>query len=976
MGADPNYKADISQLGVDIEEVRLSFINELDKSHISSLQVKSNIMCFVLQSGILFVIDLDKPSKVHKYPIPLLNGGGKKPIELLIRIWLSPNGSLLFLKTNLSNYYVCDVNTLLEENDQKPTRALLFQVASLSKNNYDINSLEWCNDASFLCGSKDGHVSFVDVPNGDLLKLSNLSVTTVLKLINKLMVYCGINKKNKPYIECIIVSDSNIMYWGNIDSDNPIRSLKNRKVPEEKEQFDKLSANTTNKFSTYEDRFSWVTANGVVFGRTGDDIDQEYKTFTNSNRKILLDANLFLNVELTERQKIINDIIMTDFYLILQRDTLITVINRLTNEIVYEEELLLNESENIIGLTADHSQEVPTYWCYSNLHVYEITISNKSHSVWKILCKQNKFNTAQSLLDINNMEKDMIMHNKGDFLFENGNFFDAATSYGNSSYSSFGSIALKFLESDDDIDPLQEYLSVKLKKIPSTKESQKLLLTSWILWTYLKKLNIVDEKIASEKSSVLLTKLKEDKEIIKSELNTFLSEYAFSLDKKIVLQLLLSQNRQDELLFYAKLISDFEFILNYWIKKEKWYEAQKSLLNITDVKQIYEHASLLLLKIPDSLIKTWMKIDKIDYVKLIPSLLTYYSHYMKTPVIDNTTNQQKENYALTYLLWCIKNYTVTKTIVYNTAIYMMISTFNDDILDNSYQETIINFMTEHENRFDINFVLRLSLKFKTIIVSIYLYSKLKLYEAAVNLALENNLIEFAKDVVNNIGSENDMTELETSSNDKLCQKLYLKIAKKVLFDETNNHDLKTNINNILRETNGILTIKELLPLFKEFTTIANLKDQIIKSLELHGKSMSQITQNIKSSMIMKEELLQDMEYFQERYMTLEPGVSCDVCQKILQDQRFYVFPCSHNFHERCIKDSILDSNEIILKSKIENIERKLNRENNKVRKMTLNKEMNKLLSTKCCLCSDININKIESYVLDMNNTEESMKWII
>lgn len=927
-------------MNVNIEHVQLDFIKGISHN-VCGLQVASNIMCFALKTGQLFLIDLETPSKVFNYSIPMLNA----PVnpETIANIWINPDGSCLFVKTNFAKYYLCYVRKIIEKREALPNTSSLVLLKKLSKKNCDVRTVSWCNNASFLCGTMDGNVYFVDFNIDQIRKHTDATITATFKSKKQIDGILW----NAEDGSCVISSSDKLLYWKG-ELVNPVKTLRSNQQPLESENFEHLHNDSGNKFTTYKDKFAWITDSGVVFGTTT----------VESGKKVLRDAKVLLNVELSESKSIIRDVALTDFYIILLRGSTVIVVNQITNEVIFEEGIWSEENEKMMGFSADYSQNPPTYWCFSNSNIYEIILQNESKSVWKSLCEQQQYDEALNLHGLDDGERDMICFYKAGFLFDHEDFLDAAKYFGMSSYSTFGSVALKFMKDSDNVDALQVYLLTKLKSLTSEYEVQQILLASWVVWTFLKKLNILDEKIDSERSIERIADWDTIKQDIKKVLKEFLAQHCNVLDKKLVYQLLSSQNRKDELLYFADVIMDYSYILSYWINQENWYESLKLLLRINDVEQVYKFSSILLIKSPESTISTWMQIGPIDPVKLIPSMLNYYTNYRKSMQF-NDDGTQNENFALTYLRWCIMEHDIRNAIVYNTAIYMMITCYNSVKRNESYQEEIIQLLDTYDGRYDTNFILRLSLKFQTIKVSCYLYSRLKLYEDAVNLALDNNMADVAKSIINNI-------DLET--NFKLSKSLWLNIAYFTLHNDRNNNDIRKSINQIIKDSNNALEIKDLLPLFDEFITIANLKDELIRSLEKHGQSMTQISEDIKSSIKMKQDIIQDIAVFKERYQVLKPGALCDSCKRVLQTGKFFVFPCNHCFHIDCLSDSILNSNNFIFKNRIENLQRKII----KTKTPDLSDELDDLLSTKCPLCSDININKIDD---NINMDEEGMvKW--
>lgn len=134
--------------------------------------------------------------------------------------------------------------------------------------------------------------------------------------------------------------------------------------------------------------------------------------------------------------------------------------------------------------------------------------------------------------------------------------------------------------------------------------------------------------------------------------------------------------------------------------------------------------------------------------------------------------------------------------------------------------------------------------------------------------------------------------------------------------------------------------------------------------------MSRISSQIQQSLQMKKDIALEIETFKERYRVLEPGISCSSCEKLLQTRKFLVFPCGHCFHTDCLIKSILNSNDYNFKSLIVNFQRRLSKDRNSVRPQ----ELESIITRKCSLCSDININTVDDYLnIDENEAE---KWEI
>lgn len=908
-------------MNIEIEHVQLQFLKEIS-NNVCSLQVSANIMCFALKTGHLFLIDLATPSNVVRFQVPMLNTNQEK----LLKMWMDTSGVTILVKTNFAKYYICHVGAIMDEHKHKDKKKIT-PLKKLSKKNCDVTTIEWCSSTSFICGTKEGKVYLVGSSHRD---------PSVTKLYTSTHAIDGISWSEN--VGALLVSGSTIMFWKT--AKDPVTTIA-KTPPDETERFEHLDKDVGNKFAFYRDTFAWITQSAIVFGRT--DVE-----------KVLTSAKILLDVELPASKHRIKDILLTDYHILLLRGPEIIVINQLNDRIVFQEAIWNQDNEKLIGLTADYTQEPPTFWCYSTANIYEIILQNESSGVWKLLCESGKFEEALNLSGLSSLEKEYIYQQQADVFVSDGRYSEAAEAYGLTSCSTVGSVALKFIEHDK-IEALQAFLKAKLNHLTKTSNNQVpcILLSSWIVWNYMQQLNTIDDNINTEPNVSTLEEWHSTKKVIEKSFQEFVRDNLGCLDNETIYQIISNQNRKRQLLFFAELIEDYEYVLSYWIRLENWYEALKVLVTLQSAGSVYNCATVLLVNSPDATVNTWMQIKGVNPVELIQPILTYFTNYQKQRKLAGT-NKPMQNYALNYLKWCIDEQRCREAIVHNTALYMMITGFEEE----EKEHEIIKFMELYNNIFDIDFILRLSLKFKKFGCAIYLYSQLKLYEDAVSLALEKGMLESAKLVA---------STPELAEDYNLGRKLWLRIARFLI---SQGNDIKQTIKTIIQDSNEVLTIKDLLPLFNEFTTIANLKEELVKSLEKHSHAMSQVSQEIKDSTKIKKEIAQDIKIFRQRYQVLEPGASCDSCRKVLQTRKFYVFPCGHSFHTDCLIKEILRSTDFNLKSKIENFQRKLTRSRNSVNV----EELDKLLSTKCCLCSDIKINIIDEPFTE--DYTEAARWAI
>ena len=980
-------------MNVDFEEVSLDFVPLTERNHVANLQVSKNIFTLITICGQLYVIDLDSPEQVGQYQLDLCNtndSNGNAPGngEIVLNSWLSEGAKHLLIKTNFNKYHYINIpNLLLSSDSNKIISRQILSNNGKKANVNDIRLVQWLNEDQFLCSTNQNEIFWVSLIDNSIKLLLNLS-NSRKKHID------GFLYSSKNHIFLLIVNDS-IMYWS-IEEDNDLLSLnKNFNHPLQLEKFDRYIGSTSfakRRFhSNNLDQFVWITGMGIIYGN----LNSQYSKDSNFS---LNDFNVFLAMELPDSidYNTIKDVIVLEYFIILlfDKDNRILIINKLNNKIVFDEGI--DTLYSITNLIFDPLKN--TIWLTSDLAVYEMIIKDSSEILWDLLCQQNEFQKALNLDGLKTWQIDLIHYKMANYYLSDSikNFNEGSKQLAISNSFSISSNILKILDLKNDNDRdlcLQTYLLTKLKQLfdrdPQEKKYkvQFCLLTNWIIRNYIKCLNSM---VQESMDNPMDDSIRELEKIILQ----FCETYKDLLDFDTVYQIVSNYEKCNHLLIeIATLNNNWQFILKYWIKKENWYESLKILNKIDDLSLIYQYSTTLLINCPELTIEKWMQLgSKIDPVKLIPSILNYFTIYQQKSI----QNDSNINFGLTYLQWYINNYDPKDKIIYNTTLYMLISDHNynnkkknNNNKSNSSTSTsssttggggdddddddkVIKYLNQYgSNKYDINFILRLSLNLQRTKVSIHLMIRLKLFENAINLSLEHNFIDLAKETLDEI-------------DDKLLKKkLFLRLAEKLLCNATidnidgsiseTNNDIKAVIRSIIKDSNGLVQIKDLLPIFNDMITMGNIKDEILTSLDHYNESMNNMNKEIKNSIKLKKIIVEQMKTFNERYEMLEANESCDLCNKLLTIRKFVVFPCNHCFHCDCLIKMIYKSNDIILKNQLEVIQKKiLSDKKNFKKNQELISKLESLMTTKCCLCSDISINTIDE---SLNITQEQLeKW--
>ncbi|GME83296.1 unnamed protein product [Ambrosiozyma monospora] len=216
----------------------------------------------------------------------------------------------------------------------------------------------------------------------------------------------------------------------------------------------------------------------------------------------------------------------------------------------------------------------------------------------------------------------------------------------------------------------------------------------------------------------------------------------------------------------------------------------------------------------------------------------------------STDIKPEYNQAVQFLQFLVREKQIKSKIIHNTFLSILISYPNveKENLIIKYLETqqksrsLFGKSVEYEIFFDQDFILRLCFKHKKIQSAIFIYSMLGNYEEAVQLALDNDLIDVAVFVAGKpLESSSQRKKLWLNISEKLIKKVimndkFLKQHQKLLQiningdpDELENMSTDNKISNLLNYLLSkceLLTVKDLLPLFPDFIVIDNFKEEL------------------------------------------------------------------------------------------------------------------------------------------------------
>jgi vacuolar protein sorting-associated protein 18 len=354
-------------------------------------------------------------------------------------------------------------------------------------------------------------------------------------------------------------------------------------------------------------------------------------------------------------------------------------------------------------------------------------------------------------------------------------------------------------------------------------------------------------------------------------------KYKSDLDKRTTYDIIASHGREEELLFFASAVNDYNYVLNYWMQRERWKEVLDVLKKQTEPEVFYRYSSGLINHVPTELVDILMRHNDLKPRNLIPALLNYDRNY---------SGSLSQNQAVRYLLHIINSLNSTDSAVHNTLISIYASHPTKE------ESALLSYLESQgdEPSYDADFALRLCIKNARVQSCVHIYSTMGQYLQAVELALSHGSIDLASLIAD-----------RPMSNPALRKKLWLAVAKKVI---SQSNGIKTAIEFLKRC--DLLKIEDLIPFFPDFVVIDDFKEEICAALEDYSRNIENLKREMDEASQTATNIKVDIKALDQRYAIVEPGEKCYVCTLPLLSRQFFVFPCQHAFHSDCLGRKVME----------------------------------------------------------------------
>ncbi|KAJ2747928.1 tethering complex subunit [Coemansia sp. BCRC 34301] len=646
--------------------------------------------------------------------------------------------------------------------------------------------------------------------------------------------------------------------------------------------------------------FAWLTSMGVFFGKLTFDAQEASDSVVANASLLPYPTPTIAGVDSSVVEQP-SSLALTEFHILLQYSDRVCALSMLSSDLVFEQPLASGRSgEKLQGLIVDESKR--TCWLFSPANIYELVVTDEDRNVWEIYLQRRQFDSALQRC-YNDAQRDAVLRAQAEHYFSAGNYSRSAECFAQTSVS-FEESVLRFIALKDN-SVLKSYIVSKLRTLRRQDRTQIALLVTWLLEIYLSMLGAVDAKIASLATSVsssapgepngsslelpavgtvaattnggrplsppIATTSEQEKSELQRELYSLVEEYKAYVNPDTAYQLAESHGRRDFWLHYASLRGDYERVVEYWIEKEDYVRAIEVLGHYGTPAAFYRYSPLLMSAEPEALVEILMRQPNLTANKLIPALMRN----------EESSLAGRPNYAIRYLRFCIQKQMCRDPVVYNYYLMLLVKDSREDD-----ESELMSFLTTYgkDMLYDPDYALRICKRYGRIQSCVHLYSLLKLYEDAVDLALKQGDIELAQ-----IHAE------RPQDDDKLCKRLWLSIA---------HHVIKANepasvVMDLVRRSNR-LGVEDILPFFPDFTCVDDFKDDICVALEDYEMQIQDLRGEMDEATRTAETMQRDMASLKNRFAILISEETCQACSQPLWLRQFYVFPCQHSFHGDCL----------------------------------------------------------------------------
>lgn len=681
--------------------------------------------------------------------------------------------------------------------------------------------------------------------------------------------------------------------------------------------------------------FAWLTGPGIFYGQL-DPTSQQ-----NSNSLFTQSTLISYPSEGDEKENAPSSFVLTEFHALLMYSDRVKVISLLSHELVYED--IYKEAFGKLR-TVIRDNKKRTIWAVTDASVFRYKVAKEERNLWKIYCDKNEFDLAKEYCFNNPASMDFVNVKHAELLFSKGEYEKSAEVFAETE-SSFETICLKFLELEQS-NALQAYLAKRLEFLKDDDKTLISMLVIWMIELYLAQL------------STLRRTGKQDTDKyhqVQSDFEMFLlhpkASKCMQHVKSVVYDLMASHGDKQNLIKLMIINEDHENVVAQYIYKKSYLEAIETLQMMKKPELFYQFAPSLMEKCPKHMVNALIHQGaRLSPSKLLPAFLSCQN------------DEEHVSEIIRYLELMLQHYNVKDKAIHNYLLTLYVE-YDKEMLMRYFARqgqdiTMVNY--------DVHYALRLCREKNLSEACVNLSALLGLWESAVELALQVDKLQLAKDIAN------------APEDSELQRQLWLNIAEHVI---TKNQDMKEAMSFL--EECQLIKIEDILPFFTDVVTIDHFRQPICKSLQEYNQDIEGMKAEMEEATVAADYVRAEIQSFRNRSVTVLVTDACCLCDIALLLRPFYLFPCGHKFHSDCLMSESLPILSETRRKKLTDLQRQLSVLSNiELSTVTANglpyreilrNEIDDIVASECIFCGEYMIQCIDKPFITDEDWDRVMK---
>ncbi|CAI2336488.1 unnamed protein product [Caenorhabditis sp. 36 PRJEB53466] len=635
-------------------------------------------------------------------------------------------------------------------------------------------------------------------------------------------------------------------------------------------------------------RYAWLSPDGISIGKV--DINAE------RIQDVLIEE---FNIEhrlIEGRLEPPTGIALTEYHILLAYSSRVLALSLLPPHDVVFEDPWMPELGSAVGfvrdtVTSEGQPESPVAWLYTPTVAMKYETNDEARYIWKTYLDRGEYTRAMQIartrMAIEPDALEMVLRRQADRYIQEKNFTAAAEILAQSS-EPFESVVLKFLTNSSERKMgLKTLLDKKLERL--TRHEDKIrrdALVMWLLNVQLDELAEMRLQRSSSTDQALAEKLRDTTDHVQRYFMRKNVIESIQTNREAVYKMCVAHADFDMQLFFANAVKDLRTVIDILMLREQYIEVLDVLKNERICELTYDILPLLIEHIPKQIFGYLVRnLDQILPLKLAPSLsLCVKSVEMAIPAIK-----------------------------YLEALFK--SGSNDRSLHDIYihlkakfrPQKLIEYFEEHGTErahipYNVDFAMRTCEQFKNNECVVFLYCVAGMFGDAVDRALLFD-VEQAKQCAlmmdePDFGWYGTPTDYIRPKIDHAAKKaIWLKIAQHYV---SNGEEIDKCVN-VIKESNHLISIQDLIQILPKFTKIGQLKQVIMDFLKRKKERLETLERSMKEATDIASEIRDKQERLKNRTTVVKPTDVCAQCSRPLAGRPFNVHSCRHFFHRECLE---------------------------------------------------------------------------